>query len=492
MPGLGQSQMKSNNKPLVPPTEERDSIIVCRTSQGYEVRATPLRITRDVVAFELYNPYSILQLSEVLMEFKIVVNEKLIYSGRATVRNLVNTGIILVCEATLAEGWLDVDLFALATSPKKLRADFMDFLKEWQKINTILPQYKVVLADIQNYFMELKRWLEQVELGIRSSPASDRLQIELEVADQLAPTILPTIDSLFTRFEETADKVPPDLMPFHRTYAKRQLHPQVLCSPFAYRTYHKPLGYAGDYEMVNMILREPFDGSSLFAKTMNMWLLKQPSAEAHRNRIKYLTGQLIKETHRVAQQGGTASILSIGCGPAGEVKNFLIDDDLANNARFTLLDFNDETLQHTAKVLEAVKQQYRRTTEINMVKKSVHHILKEAGKHYADQKYDFIYCAGLFDYLSDRVCKRLMNLLYDMLAPDGFLVATNIHASNPNRNSMDFVLEWHLVHRNHAQLGHLRPDLAPADSVCEKEESTGVNLFLEVRKPNETKASHLE
>src|SRR5918999_2679793 len=361
--------MKSNNKPFIAQAEERDSIIVCTTSQGYEVRATPLRITRDVVAFELYNPYSILQLSELLREFKIVVNDKLIYSGRATVRNLVNTGIILVCEATVEEGWLDVDLFALATSPKKLRADFMDFLKEWEKINTILPQYKVVLADIQNYFMELKRWLEQVELGIRSSPTSDRLKIELEVADQLAPTILPTIDSLFTRFEETADKVPGDLMPSHRTYAKRQLHPQVLCSPFAYRTYHKPLGYAGDYEMVNMILREPFDGSSLFAKTINMWLLKQPSAEAHRNRIKYLTAQLINETHRVAQQGGTISILSIGCGSAGEVKNFLIDDELANNARFTLLDFNDETLQHTAKVLEAVKQQYRRTTEIKMIKK---------------------------------------------------------------------------------------------------------------------------
>jgi extracellular factor (EF) 3-hydroxypalmitic acid methyl ester biosynthesis protein len=484
--------MKSNNKLAIAQTEERDSIIVCTTSQGYEVRATPLRITRHVVAFEVYNPYSILQLSEVLREFKIVVNDRLIYSGRATVSNLVNTGIMLVCEATLEEGWIDVDLFAVVTSPKKLQADFMDFLKEWEKINAILPQYKVVLADIQNYFMDLKRWLEQVELGIRSSPSGDRLKIELEVIDQLAPIILPTIDSLFTRFEEAADKVPADLLPFHRIYAKRQLHPQVLCSPFAYRTYHKPLGYAGDYEMVNMILREPFDGSSLFAKTMNMWLLKQPSAEAHRNRINYLKRQLTNETHRVAQQGRTASILSLGCGPAGEVKSFLIEEDLANNARFTLLDFNDETLQHTTTVLESVKRQYRRTTEIALINKSVHQILKESGKASADQKYDFIYCAGLFDYLSDRVCKRLMNVLYDMLAPNGLLVATNIHTSNPNRNSMDFVLEWHLIHRNHAQLGHLRPDLVPPDRFWEKEESTGVNLFLEVRKPNETEASRLE
>jgi len=375
------------------------------------------------------------------------------------------------------------------TEPKKLRADFLDFLKEWERINIILPEYKVVLADIQNYFIDLSRWLEQVELGIRSSPSSNRRKTEIEVIQEMAPTILPSIDFLFARFEEIADKVPDDLLPFHRTYAKRQLHPQVLCSPFAYRTYHKPLGYAGDYETVNMILREPLEGSTMFAKTINMWLLRQPSAEAHRNRIKYLTGQLVTETQRLAKRGMMAQIFSLGCGPAGEVKNFLIQEELSNKAHFTLLDFNEETLQHTAQVLEEAKRQYRRSTEIEMVKKSVHQMLRESGKQVADQRYDLIYCAGLFDYLSDRVCKRLMNILYDMLAPGGLLLATNVHASNPNRNSMDFFLEWHLVHRNRAELERLRPDRAPEGSFRGEQEFTGVNVFIEVRKPGET--SHL-
>ena len=98
------SSMKTNHKSLAPQTTERDSIIVCQTSQGYSVRATPLRITRDVVAFEVYNPYSILQLSEVLKEFRIIVNDQLIYSGRATVSSLVNTGSMLVCEASTGRG----------------------------------------------------------------------------------------------------------------------------------------------------------------------------------------------------------------------------------------------------------------------------------------------------------------------------------------------------------------------------------------------------
>ena len=48
-----------------------------------------------------------------------------------------------------------------------------------------------------------------------------------------------------------------DLHGPHEAYLRRHLHPLLLCSPFAYRTYQKPLGYAGDYEMVNMIVRDP-------------------------------------------------------------------------------------------------------------------------------------------------------------------------------------------------------------------------------------------
>ena len=476
--------MKSYSRPVQ--TASRDSLIVCRTSQGYEVRATPLRITRHVVAFEVYNPYSILQLSELLQEFRIVINERLIYSGRATVSNLVNTGVMLVCEATLDEAWLDVDLFALVTQPTKLQADFSDFLQEWEKIHAILPQYKIVLADMQNYFVDLKRWFDQVELGIRSSPVGDHRRVEQEVLHDLIPKVLPSIDSLFARFEETADQVHVDLLPFHRAYAKRQLHSHLLCSPFAYRTYHKPLGYAGDYEMVNMILRDPVEGSSLFSKGINVWFLSQAPAAAHRNRINYLVKVLAQETFRVAHNGRPARILNLGCGPAGEVQKFLAQDEVSNYARFSLLDFNDETIQHTGKVLEQVKRKFHRTTQIDVIKKSVHQVLKEEGRPGANQSsYDFIYCAGVFDYLSDRICKRLMNVFYNMLAPGGLLVATNVDASNPSRNGMECLLEWHLIHRNAAQLRSLAPDEAPSGSAQIKSEQTGVNIYIEVRKPYE-------
>ena len=77
-------------------------------------------------------------------------------------------------------------------------------------------------------------------------------------------------------------------MPAHQAFGRRQLHPLILASPFVYRTLQKPLGHAGDYEMVNMIMRDPYEGASLFAKAFNVCALSRPPIVAHRNRLQYL------------------------------------------------------------------------------------------------------------------------------------------------------------------------------------------------------------
>ncbi len=464
----------------------KDTFIVCQNNQGTAIRATTLRLTRYLVVFEVYNPYSILQLSEVLMDFKIIMNDRMVYSGRAVVSNLVNTGILLVCEATLEESWLDLDIFSSFSNRDHINADFVEFLKEWEKIHSVTPDFKIVVADIQILLSDLRRWLEQVELGIRSEPAADRGKIERDIIHQLHAPILRSTTDLFGRFEEAAKKIQDDLQPIHRSYVKRQIHPLVLCSPFIYRTFQKPLGYAGDYEMVNMILRDPLEGSSMFAKILNLYILSQAPAEAHRNRVKYLNDHLRGETQRMARSGKKARIFNLGCGPAGEVQQFLTEDDLSDRADLTLVDFNDETLENSGRLLEKIRLEKGRSTGIKMVKKSVNQILKETlakGGMPEGGPYDLIYCAGLFDYLSDRICKRLMNIFYEVLAPGGLLIATNVDASNPIRNLMEYMLEWHLVYRNQAQLQQLNPDDAPPGSFTVRSDVTGVNIYIEVRKP---------
>ena len=94
-----------------------------------------------------------------------------------------------------------------------------------------------------------------------------------------------------------------------------------------------------------------------------------------------------------------------------------------------------------------------------------------------------VYCAGLFDYLSDAVCVRLMNIFYDMLAPGGLLLVTNVDRGNPIRHWLEDVLDWHLIYRDGAEMKALKPERASIDDMTVCADYTGVNLFLEVRKP---------
>jgi extracellular factor (EF) 3-hydroxypalmitic acid methyl ester biosynthesis protein len=127
-----------------------------------------------------------------------------------------------------------------------------------------------------------------------------------------------------------------------------------------------------------------------------------------------------------------------------------------------------------------------RTTQITTLLKSVHQVLKEAHKEtdeFTKNHYDVVYCAGLFDYLSDRICKRLTAIFYDLLAPEGLMITTNVHASNPSRKCMEVMLDGHLVYRNDETFSSLNPDQLPDGVSSLDHDSTGVNVFNVVRKP---------
>ncbi len=195
--------------------------------------------------------------------------------------------------------------------------------------------------------------------------------------------------------------------------------------------------------------------------------------------IDMLTQRLDAEAERAVQAERPLTILNVGCGPAVEVQRFIRNNPLADYADFTLMDFNDETLAHTElKIQEALRESGRRTT-VRFIQKSIDDLLQEAYQNQEAQpaSYELVYCAGLFDYFSDRICRRLVELFCRWVQPHGHIAVTNVHPSNPNRHQMEHLLEWYLVYRNEAAMR----SLAPHGVVHEVEpDATGVNVFLDL------------
>jgi extracellular factor (EF) 3-hydroxypalmitic acid methyl ester biosynthesis protein len=463
----------------------KDSLVVCVSGGGHEVRGQLVKLARHAVAFEIFSHGSELRLSEVLTDFRIIFHEHTIYSGNATVNNLMTMQQAVVCTATLEEkSWTALPVAGGKELTVTLREKFGEFLTGWQKSYKVAPEYKNIVADLQHFLTDFRLWVEQVQSGLpeKITPSAER-----EIAESIAASAFPAIDALFERYEHAASRVERGLEAAHQVYVRRQLQPLLLCAPFAHRAVTKPMGYAGDYGIVNMILDDPHQGDSLYAKILHRWFVAQPPAVAHRNRVKYLTARLHEETLRALRSPGKKMrAYNVGAGPAKELQDFMAQHPCSDLGVFTLVDFNEETLVHAKKVLTASRDKNKRRTHLEFTKKSVAQILRGEGKiknRTVAQQYEFVYCAGLFDYLTDAVCQEFMDVLYDMVAPGGLLVVTNVDAGNPIKHWLGYVLEWHLIYRTSAEMLALRPARASAEETRVVSDPTGVNVYLEVRKP---------
>ena len=296
------------------------------------------------------------------------------------------------------------------------------------------------------------------------------------------------LGEMIHQFDEVAQTIAQNESPIHKSFVSRELHPLLMCSPFVHRTFTKPLGYAGDYEMVNMILNDPWQGGSTYARVINAAFLRTSVAQGHRNRIDLLTNYLKNETRRVFREGRTLRVLNIGCGPAAEVVRFIRDSALSNHCHIQLMDFNQETLDYAKTQIQEAIKAYGRAVDVQFIHRSIHQLLKDASspreamspRHEGEfPGYDLVYCAGLFDYLSDRICKRLTRLFYDWTLPGGMVLTTNVHKVNSFHGTMEHLMDWNLLLRDESEMLELAPNGQPTSVDTD---ATGTNLFLEVRK----------
>lgn len=453
---------------------DSDGKVYFNNELGDSFKGVLIKFSRHVMISEVYNPRCAIKTGELLTDVQIFFRDNLIYKGKAVVDSLMNTGLMHVVSTTL------IDPIEEKERQGVVKEEIRDFLKGWEKANLLNPEFRLIVNDIRSFLLDFNRWLQRYQPGDDEPEKADALYRDL-----LIP-LKQELTKLFLRFEEVIQKVPSDQLDVYKIYAQKNIHPLILGTPFIHRTFDKPLGYAGDYEMVNMMLRDPREGEGLYNQLVNSYFLQIPPTEAHRNRIDMLFKALCREVLRVKHLGDSFKGFNVACGPAVELQRFAATE-LTESCEFDLLDFNEETINHTKEQISLAGQSNPKPASFNFIKNSVQNLLQEARSHDVNtgsELYDMVYCAGLFDYLSDRTCERLLKLFYHKLKPGGVVLVTNVHPINYSKGTMDFLMEWYLKYRDEEEL------LALAGSGTDAEvyaEQTGLNIFLEIRKPETDK-----
>jgi extracellular factor (EF) 3-hydroxypalmitic acid methyl ester biosynthesis protein len=269
----------------------------------------------------------------------------------------------------------------------------------------------------------------------------------------------------------------------HRAYAARHLHRFSRQAPLPRRALDKPLGYAGDYEMMNMLYRDPAEGDTLFGQALNICYTEEPAAVANKNRIAYL-GALIRRTlaDRSDRSDGRVRIASIGCGPAREIEVLLQESpELGPRLEVALIDQEVRAIAHCEQALAPLAA----TTgaRIHVVHERLRNLLPRNSLLQKHGPCALIYSAGLFDYLQDRTFRRMLSVLFEALLPGGVVAVGNVAEHNPSRWVMEYLTEWFLLHRSPLDLLRLASELrGTAASMSVDTEPSGVNLFLLVRR----------
>ena len=264
-----------------------------------------------------------------------------------------------------------------------------------------------------------------------------------------------------------------------REFSQRQLHPLLMQSPWMHRARQKPLGYPGDFELMNGLYRNHFNGATLFARAVNLAFVSTPAAEAVRTRRDLMKRELGKVLDRAAPER-PVRILSIAAGPAQEVYEVLQERAQIDGAvEIVLFEQDRRALAFAyARLSRVVKQRWEGRVKVVLLHDSIKRLLLGSTVFPAAGQYDMVYACGLCDYLQRNTWVKLCRTLYGTVAPQGTLYVGNMVPSNPSRWFMELHLDWALVYREHAEMLELARAAAPSASLRLCEEPTGVNPFV--------------
>src|SRR5436190_2481769 len=216
------------------------------------------------------------------------------------------------------------------------------------------------------------------------------------------------------------------------------LVPLIHQDPVTKHSFIKPRGYPGDAELLDYMygLRAPAAETTKLGKQIFHWGSKRPTTNCIRERRKIIALTI----DELAEDSSDLRILSIACGHLREAKSSRAVT-CGRIAEYFALD-------QDAVSLEVVKNEL---SEFNVI--PINAPIKSLftdGQQF--HNLDFVYAAGLYDYLSRRLAVKLTSKIFKMLKPSGRLLIANFAPCLPDIAYGETFLRWNLIYRNETEV----------------------------------------
>jgi extracellular factor (EF) 3-hydroxypalmitic acid methyl ester biosynthesis protein len=359
------------------------------------------------------------------------------------------------------------------------KREIQNELRNYEIIN---PEFKALSFEIKNYLSLIKTKLDNLEnqLMVQSQARKNSYRevissnFENEFVDRLK-SYSRKLDKIFSPI---ADK---ELRKIHVNFFQKEVASFYIGNPFIGRALKKPQGYAGDFEMMNQIYRDSLEGQTFFEMLMHRYGINESSSLS----VKYRQGYFCNKLMMLADGRDSVTIASMASGPAREVVEFLskVSPEVSSKYRIFLIDQDIDALLNAKR--NCFEQILRRNLKCEM------HFLAISVKEIIEQQstvnplngvtMDFLYTAGLYDYLTQPVAQMLTQNLLSMVKSGGEMIIGNFHPNNPTKTISELVADWKLIHRNDEEMKNILA-FSKYSSFKLHRDTEGIDLFLEIVK----------
>lgn len=422
-------------------------------------------------------------------ELELLFRDSVFWQGSATSVYHVQ-GHIQRAGLRFSSGLLDLQLIQVADS---LETRLEQSLRDRQTNEAVLSaEWRASIAELRGLLEDIKEVFAAAEDSFeRSSGAEteDKTALFERVFEKWSGAFYSQQEHLF----QLSSQIDPAYRERAQSYASRDLLPLFYPSPMYQRAFDKPLGYAGDYRLIEMYFADNLTGGSLYPQFLQYLAQRYPLGKAVRSREALMRSTVFE----AIQNSSSSRIVSLACGPAIELKNLLNSFPSSGHTTELIIVDQDEQAMHFAhnalsRSLLSPGSGVANNVRLNGLHISVKQILRPTDENEAEivrsslGNADLIYAAGLYDYLPETVATALTGSLYALLRPGGKLFIGNLKICPISTWIMEYVLSWHLQYRTEETMRSLAYPLEPLGAQSRTIlDDTGLCVFLEVVKPSE-------
>lgn len=419
---------------------------------------------------------TLFRIGSVLSSVTIIVCDKILYEGKVTIshiyKNKGNRRVVIQPHRKT----ISVEKIHQLESVNSVTSHVLQLHKNHDVYATLDSEFKATVGDLRFFLEDYKKYLESPV--IINGEIQD-LNLINEIYDDFYNQMHPRI----TRLDDIVKKLKLSVKDnsVYKSYFQHHLHELLLLAPINHRSYYKPEGYPGDYEIMRMLHKNEFSGNTVFAKLIHKYTVDIPAASIAVKRTQYLTKKIISWVEN--SKKNDVRIFSIAAGPALEIDLLMKKNvSITNRLSLTLLDQEINALQFSQDQLYENLIHYGSSMRMEFIHRSIFHYLQDESEIKDHSSYDYIYAFGLFDYFNEEIARLVIKCLLPKINKGGSLLISNVSLDGHSCQTFaEYALEWYVVYRSKDELVKLINGVPGVKEYKLEEIDNGIMKFLEIK-----------